>query len=234
MRASIRTTVDRYVRPESLLQGLSAHLRASGVNIRENTPVSALRRTGKSWSAVTAEREISARYVVVATGAAANTLLRPIGLVLPLVAAKGYSVLLQGIGTAPRTAIYLTEPKIGISAYRDGTRFAGFLELPGRNTDVSGRRIKQLVHGALPYLAEWRPAEGELEGEHGWAGMRPATPDGLPCIGPVPGAEGVLVAAGHGMLGVTLAPATANLIAEFITSKRQPPDALPFLPQRTI
>jgi D-amino-acid dehydrogenase len=39
--------------------------------------------------------------------------------------------------------------------------------------------------------------------------------DGLPIVGPLPDVEGVLVATGHGMLGLTLGPATATLIAEY-------------------
>ncbi|MDI9938619.1 FAD-dependent oxidoreductase [Rhodococcus sp. IEGM 1351] len=50
--------------------------------------------------------------------------------------------------------------------------------------------------------------------------MRPATPDSLPSIGPVPGHRGLYIAAGHCMLGVTLAPATAEGIAEMVTSIR--------------
>ncbi len=46
-----------------------------------------------------------------------------------------------------------------------------------------------------------------------WAGMRSLSPDGLPFIGPVPGMDGVHLAAGHGTLGITLAPLTGELLA---------------------
>ena len=63
-----------------------------------------------------------------------------------------------------------------------------------------------------------------------WAGLRPATPDGLPLIGEI--APGVVVASGHGMLGVTLAPATAALVAPLVLEGRAGPDLAPFAPQR--
>ena len=61
-----------------------------------------------------------------------------------------------------------------------------------------------------------------------WAGLRPATPDGLPLIGEI--APGVVVASGHGMLGVTLAPATAALVAPLVLEGRAGPELAPFAP----
>lgn len=63
-----------------------------------------------------------------------------------------------------------------------------------------------------------------------WAGLRPATPDGLPLIGEI--APGVVVASGHGMLGVTLAPATAALVAPLVLEGRAGPELAPFAPRR--
>ena len=86
-------------------------------------------------------------------------------------------------------------------------RIAGTFELPGRNLDVDRKRIGYILDDTLPFIRGWKPAPGEVE-KQGWAGFRPATPDSLPLLGPIPGQSGLFVAAGHGMLGVTLAPAT--------------------------
>ena len=138
-------------------------------------------------------------------GAATPELLRPFGLKVPIVPAKGYSLTLKGEGVAPRTALYLCEPKVGVSGYVDGVRIAGIFELPGRDLEVDRRRVGYILDDTLPFLRGWQPAPGEVETQ-GWAGFRPATPDSLPLLGPVPGQNGLYVAAGHGMLGVTLAP----------------------------
>ncbi|WP_455566896.1 FAD-dependent oxidoreductase [Rhodococcus koreensis] len=50
----------------------------------------------------------------------------------------------------------------------------------------------------------------------------------MPFIGPVPHHSGLFIATGHGMLGVTLAPATAEGIAEMVTTHRIPEAMLPF------
>jgi len=55
-----------------------------------------------------------------------------------------------------------------------------------------------------------------------WVGMRPLTPDGLPIIGPLPGVPRVIAATGHAMLGVTLAPATGEAVADLITGAADP------------
>ena len=130
---------------------------------------------------------------------------------VPLLGARGYSVTLAGRGTPPRHALYLAEAKLGLSPFDGGVRVAGVFELGARNADVAPGVGERLLAAARPYLAGWQPdSDGPVEA---WAGLRPATPDGLPLIGALPGLDGVYLATGHGMLGVTLAPATADLLA---------------------
>jgi D-amino-acid dehydrogenase len=232
---ALHTTVDRYVQPQSLTAGLAAALRARGATIREGARVTALARAGGAWR-ITLERAetLEAGRVVIAAGAATATLLAPLGVGLPLIGARGYSVDLEGVGDAPRMALYLSEPKLGVSPFASGVRVAGVFELPGRSASVSPARIVHLIDDAVPYLASWRPGPGEPASAPGWAGLRPATPDGLPLLGPLDGLPGLLVASGHGMLGVTLAPATGLAIAELLESGRVPPELEPFRPQRRI
>ena len=231
--AVLHTTVDRFVRPESLVAGLAAHLRSRGVAIREQAPVSGLARAANGWRLQLADGEvIEAASVVVAAGAATSTLLAPLGVRLPVIGAKGYSVDLRGEGEPPRTALYLSEPKLGVSAFDGGVRIAGVFELPSRSTSVDPRRIEALIADALPYLRGWRPTPDELRSAAGWAGLRPATPDSLPLIGPVEGLPGLLIASGHGMLGVTLAPATGRAIADILVSGGVAAELEPFRPLR--
>jgi D-amino-acid dehydrogenase len=70
------------------------------------------------------------------------------------------------------------------------------------------------------YFDGWEPGHQTLVSE--WAGMRPATPDGLPIVGTA--AEGLYVATGHGMPGVTLAPATARLLGRLILDGETAPE----------
>ncbi len=219
----LRCRVDRFVRPESLVAGLAARVRELGAVIREDLPVDAIARIGRHL-VVGGER---CDRVVLATGVGSVALAAQLGVKLPILGAKGYSITSTGSGTAPSTALYLAEAKVGISGYRDAVRIAGVFELPGRDTTVEPRRIASFVRQAVQYLADWRPDEATMTS---WAGLRPATPDGLPLIGEI--APGVVVASGHGMLGVTLAPATAALVAPLVLEGRAGAELQPFAPGR--
>jgi glycine oxidase len=70
-------------------------------------------------------------------------------------------------------------------------------------------RLRSQAAGLLPSLAN----ATELEA---WAGLRPATPDGLPILGPLPGQTNHLLATGHYRNGILLAPATAQVITQLI------------------
>jgi D-amino-acid dehydrogenase len=226
------TTVDRYVQPQTLMAGLAARLREQGVAIREGAAVTRLAPVGSRWRlSLDGGEVIEARHVVIAAGAATTTLLAPLGVALPLIGAKGYSVDLQGDGQAPRIALYLSEPKLGVSPFDGRVRIAGVFELPARTTSVSPARVKYLIADTLPYLRSWQPSAQET-GQGGWAGLRPATPDSLPLLGPLDGLPGLFVASGHGMLGVTLAPASGLAIAEMIETGRVPQELEPFNPLR--
>jgi D-amino-acid dehydrogenase len=101
---------------------------------------------------------------------------------------------------------------------------AGTLELGAKDLRLSGRRVASIDKAGRRYLREW-PAGGA---RNAWAGFRPLLPDGLPAIGPVPGHDGLHVATGHGMLGVTLAPATAEVLAPAVLGAEPSLELAPF------
>ena len=231
--AGLYARVDRFVRPEQLTGGLAERLRADGVQIREGCELRALERRGDGWELATAAGErVAATQVVIAAGLATAPLLRGHGIRLPLLGARGYSVTLAGRGTPPRHALYLAEAKLGLSPFAGGVRVAGVFELGARGSDVAPGVGARLLAAARPYLAGWRPEpDGQVEA---WAGLRPATPDGLPLIGALPGLDGVHLATGHGMLGVTLAPATAALLVPLVLERRAARELGPFDPARVL
>jgi D-amino-acid dehydrogenase len=188
---------DRHVRPESLMRGLAQSLRARGAALREHAVVRSLSRRGGEW---VVNEELASDAVVVAAGLGSARLLR---LKTPLIGAGGYSVEVAGV--RPAHALYLADARLALSPFDDGVRLAGVLEL-GAPSRMSAPR---LVGGATPYLTGAPAAAGEL-----WSGLRPATPNGVPVVERFQ--PGLVVAAGHGMLGVTLAPATALRVASLL------------------
>lgn len=229
--AGLHAKVDRFVRPEQLTAGLAESLRAGGAEVREGCELTGLaRRNGAVVLETTAGEEI-ADAVVVAAGLPTTPLLRRLGVRVPLVGARGYSVTVRGRGEPPRHALYLAEAKLGLSPFAGGVRIAGVFELGARDTTAPRDAGPRLLAAARPYLGGWQPdADGPVQA---WAGLRPATPDGLPLIGALPGFDGVYLATGHGMLGVTLAPATAALLAPLVLEGRAAPELAPFDPARS-
>jgi D-amino-acid dehydrogenase len=228
----LHARVDRFVRPEELTAGLAARLRQEGVEIRDGQELVHLARRAGGWRLVTSGGEIEADRVVVAAGVATAPILRRLGARDAVVGARGYSVTLPGRGAPPRHALYLAEAKLGLSPYAGGVRIAGVFELGVSDPTAPAGAGEKLLAAARPYLAGWLPeADGEVQA---WAGLRPASADGLPLLGPVPGLEGVFLATGHGMLGVTLAPATAALLAPVVLGEPAPPELAPFDPGRPL
>lgn len=227
----IHARVDRYVRPESLTAGLDAHLRAQGVEIREGIAVTGMETgPGAGVRISTATGPIDVDRAVVAAGPSSPALLERLGIALPLVGARGYSVTFAGAGARPRHALYLGDAKVGISAYATEVRIAGVFELGRHEATVDHARLDRMVARCDPYFDTWRPSREPRTQE--WAGLRPMTADGLPLIGRAPRLPGAFVATGHGMLGVTLAPATAALLAPLVLDGREDPALAPFRPTR--
>lgn len=95
---------------------------------------------------------------------------------------------------------------------------------PAVNDALLGRMLQRALH-YLPSLAD-------LNAIRTWTGFRAATPDGLPLIGAHPRRPHLWLAVGHEGLGVTTAPATAQLIAAQITGSALPLHAAPFAAHR--
>ena len=230
--AGLHARVDRFVRPEQLTAGLAERLRADGVEIHEGVELRTLHRTAGGWALETTAGPVTAQRVVVAAGLPTVPLLRRLGVRLPLIGARGYSVTIAGRGTPPRHALYLAEAKLGLSPFDGGVRVAGVFELGANNERIAPGTGERLLAAARPYLSGWRPdPDGRLEA---WSGLRPATPDGLPLIGALPGLDDIYLATGHGMLGVTLAPATANLLAALVLERHAARELTPFAPARAM
>ena len=216
---------DLHVRPETLASGLASHLAARDVVILEDTAVRALEPTGKGrWLVSTSSEKLAADRIVVAAGMWSSELLGNLGVRIPLESGKGYSVTASGRGTKPRHAMKLAEPNVACSPFEDVVRISGIFELGGRDLSVNRRLLDGVLRSASVFLRDWVVEEPRFE----WAGMRPTTPDDLPLISAVPGFGHLYVATGHGMLGVTLAPATAVALAPLVLEDRTVPELEPF------
>jgi D-amino-acid dehydrogenase len=216
---------DLHVRPDTLVAGLLSYLVNKDVHILEDTEVRGLEPADKGgWLVSTTREKLAADRVIVAAGMWSSELLARLGVRIPLEAGKGYSVTASGRGTKPRHALKFAEPNVACSPFEEAVRISGIFELGGRDLSVNRRLLEGVLRSAAVFLRDWVLEEPRFE----WAGMRPTTPDDLPLIGTIPDLEHLYVATGHGMLGVTLGPATGAAMVPLVLENRVPSVLEPF------
>jgi D-amino-acid dehydrogenase len=226
---AIRFPNERHVRPATLVAALVDRLRAMGVEWLDG-PVTAGRALPSG------EVEVAGGFgaaradaAVIAAGAWSSRVARCFGVTLPIRPGKGYSVDYVPPPVATRIPIMLSEAHCVITPLDGAVRVAGTMEFGGLDERVSATRVAALRRGPARYLRGWDPSAPSLAPT---AGLRPMAPDGLPVIGRLAGFEGLYVASGHAMLGLTLAPRTATLLAAAILDGADPEILRPFSPRR--
>jgi D-amino-acid dehydrogenase len=226
---------ERSVRPDRLAEGLVRLLRARGATVRGGTPVTGIEHRGGVVTAVESRGErFPAEAVLLCAGAWLPAVARLAGARVPIEAGTGYSL---DYAPPPRPVahrLYLHEARVAVTPFAGFVRLAGTMEFSGLGMGGTGRinpaRVAAIARAGARYLRGW-PADPAVAAAP-WAGARPVTPDGLPVIGLLPGFRNLAVAGGHAMLGVTLAPATAEAVAALLADGRAPAALRPFDPAR--
>lgn len=220
---------DAHLRPDRLLEGLRRALERRGVEIVEGRRAERLVSDGaRARSVVTDAGAVDGDAFVVATGALAPRWSRELGVPIPVQPGKGYSFTTSRPSRCPRIPMLLPEAKIAVTPMRSLYRLGSTMELVGYDASIPPRRIDLLRRPAGRYLHE---PEGAEEVER-WSGWRPMTPDGIPIIGRGPRFENVWLATGHGMLGLSMAPATGRLVAQLVTGGEPDIPPAPYSPLR--
>lgn len=220
---------DAHLRPDRLLKEWRDLLIDRGIAIEEECAVNGFSIENSAIAGVeTARGEFTADTYVLATGAFAPELSRPLGLKIPIQPGKGYSITMSRPALCPSMPCLLVERKIGATPWGSGFRLGGTMEFSGYNDDTNKLRLDALRRGAREYLKD---PEGDEVCEE-WHGFRPMTYDGLPIIGGSPKQSNLYIAAGHNMIGVATAPATGHLIADLITGRETLMNPAPYAIER--
>jgi D-amino-acid dehydrogenase len=223
---------ERSVHPASLVAGLVAWLRDHGVTFDSSTVTGVRGERGRVAGVETTAGPVDADEVVVAAGAWTPQIVRNLGVRAPIEAGKGYHV----DYTPPpagvpllRHSLYLHEKRVAITPLDGMVRLAGTMELSGLNDRIRSERVAALPKRTAEFISGWPTG---VAGLRPWTGPRPMTPDGLPVIGRAKGWANLTLASGHAMLGVTLAPATGDAVAELLETGSTPSIIAPFDPAR--
>lgn len=216
---------DSHLRPDKLMAAWRRVLVSDGVEICEQCELRDFVVDGRIVrKVVTTGGELAADHVVVATGAWTPQLVRLLRVPIAIQPGKGYSLTMPRPEVCPRHPMIFEEHRVAVTPLADAFRLGSTMEFAGYDATLRPERLKLLLDGAALYLRQPR-AEPVLESWYGW---RPMTPDSLPYIGRLPALDNAWLAAGHGMLGVSMSPSTGRLIAELITGQTPHCDPEPY------
>jgi len=230
---AVRFPGDASLRPDRYVAELARAFRQAGGVIDEHREVTGLRQDRDGLHVRTSQGEVSASDVLVATGAWSPRLAQALspalgGVRRAMQPGKGYSITYARPSLAPRHPLVLQERSVCVTTWADGYRLGSTMEFSGYDASLNPRRLGALERGAREYLRE--PLGPALREE--WFGWRPMTFDDLPIIGRVPGPAPIWLATGHGMLGVSMSVATAELVADLITGGAPRIDPAPYRLER--
>lgn len=220
---------DAYLRPDKLNSEWSKMLMERGVRFETPCKLTGVEKSGdKVTGLLTSKGKLTADRYVFATGAWSTQLAKEIGCNIPIEPGKGYSITIDAPARKPAYPMLFLEAHIGVTPFEDSLRVGSMMEFVGYNDSIPEFRMEQLLDSARQILEV--PDEPVVRDT--WYGWRPMTWDGLPIVGRVPGLSNALLAAGHNMLGLTLAPITGKAIADLVQERQSslPLDALS--PQR--
>ena len=221
---------ERQIRSESITPGLVERCRRLGVQFREQCVFESVIRDGNRITAVrTPEGRIPCDAVVVAAGVWSGVVAQQFGVRLAIEPGKGYSVEYSNAPVQLRSNISFTERKVVGTPLGDALRLAGTMEFSGFDASVNPARADAIRRGPADFLKGWTSPKPDADA---WSGFRPMTPDSLSLIGRLGKHDNAFVASGHGMYGVTLAPATALAVVEMVETGCIPERLKPFDPAR--
>lgn len=194
------------------LQALARVCELQGVIISPHTEVQDFALSGGRISAViTNEGVIDADQICVTSGAWTGQLLQKLGMTVGVVPVRGQIVLFRC--ERPPVQCVINEGPRYIVPREDGHLLVGSTEeeagFDKRTTEVAIAELIDFARSLLPVL-------NSAEVKQTWAGLRPASFDGFPYLGPIPGLANAFVASGHYRSGLYLSPGTATVMAELM------------------
>jgi D-amino-acid dehydrogenase len=112
----------------------------------------------------------------------------------------------------------LKEGRVAVTPMGETLRVAGTMEICGTNTSVSKPRLQGVIEAFCKFYTQYSPSDfSDLEP---WVGLRPCSPDGLPYLGFAPHQDNLIIATGHSMMGLSLAPVTGQLVADLVSGNK--------------
>lgn len=223
---------DAHCYPNKLMTDLLNHLKNEGVQLISNNEVVKFEtNNGKIKKVITTTNSFEADEVVIATGSWGRETAKLLGINIPLIPGRGYSVTLEDSPFKVNYPAVLVEGRVAITPM-DGNkiRFGGTMEITSHKTPPRMNRVKGILDAVKRYYPEFDvPLPTK---ENVWYGYRPCSADGLPYIGRVKNITNLTIATGHAMLGLSLGAGTGKLVNEVVNNLPTTMDIKPFAVER--
>lgn len=219
------------VDPQKLVETLSEALARNGGAIIRDRAIGFEMKGGRLAAVRTNSGSVPAAAAVLAAGAFSKDLAREAGNKVPLETERGYHAMLKLPAFAPRLPTVDADTKIVATPMAQGVRFAGVVEFAGLSAPPDWRRAKSILalgEVLYPGISSMSAPDDILF----WMGHRPSCPDSLPVIGRSRRSPDIVLAFGHGHLGLTAAPMTGRIVADLVMGRPPPIDLAAFSPDR--
>lgn len=222
---------DAHLNPNVLVTNLIKYLRQKSVSFRDKTILKDFQiDNGKVLAVKTNNGDFRFDEVVMALGSWSGEIGGKLQLSLPMQAGKGYSFTLNDVANNVQIPSIFLEARVAVTPMGNSLRFGGTMEITGVDHRINMNRVKGIVNAIPRYYPEMLvPMPNQ---ENVWHGLRPCSPDGLPYIGRSKKIENLIIATGHSMMGLSLAPATGLLVSEFLDNKKSSMNIELFEPER--
>jgi len=221
---------DHWVNNQRLVTAYALAAAARGVTVRTGVEVGRiLIERGRAIGVLADGERLTADAVLLAAGAWSGALASELGGRLPVGPVRGQMLAVSNVPALISHAMHGEE--VYLVPRPSGELLIGAtVERVGFERAVTPEGLGALIAQAVALV----PEIGHRAITRSWYGFRPATPDGLPVLGPWPDLAGLFVATGHYRNGILLAPVTATAMTACIVDGKTPDSITPFLPQRFV
>lgn len=172
---------------------------------------------------------IAAMHVVVAAGTGSRRFFDALGVRVPLEGVAGYQALLPRPGVEIRHSVIYADGGFCFSPMTRGLQIGGTIEFAGRGAKPNFKRAEIIVEKARRILPNLR-----TDGFEYGVGYRPFLPDTKPVIDRSRRLPNVVMAFGHGQLGLTLGATTGRLVGDLVAGRPTKQDLTPFSAYRFV
>ena len=229
VKAVLELSTDYGIDPRRFVNLLGELNDGAGVDYRTGETVKNVVHRADLVHVTTDKDSWTSDYVVLAAGTWSHEIAKMVGSSLSLIAAKGHSVTLPNMTNMPDRPMMLAEQRLATNPEANGYRLSTGFALTSNNDRSINRKAIDKLYATASEVLHLPPRAANIDP---WTGLRPASPDGLPYIGPLANAPRVITATGHGMIGNMLALGTGAVVADIVQERPISAEMLKFSPSR--